>query len=202
MIVSCFGVHPDRDNIPWLLQAHPPLQNAAGLAQAPDMHVSLGPTKCNHRLILREPTEPYPSDELVRVMLPIPKQEKTVFWVRETEESIDRLSVLSQMSAPIGAVLVPFWAFLTPQAIFKALQLTNIQPLILTGLRLGDLDVVRALLGPAEASPRRLILTGQAAAEELLPARVGVLETAEVSRDKDWARLGGGWLTRWMRGER
>lgn len=121
------------------------------------------PTKapCDHRIDLRAEVDPtrFPRDDLVDAMSPVPRSTADpVPFLNQADLSII-LATLARMSSPTRLPMVPLWS-LRPNQIIRQLEHTNVQPLVLTGVRAADKRAVDQVLEAALYLPRRLIMQG------------------------------------------
>lgn len=116
---------------------------------------------CDHRIDLRSEVDPtrFPSDPLVDAMSPVPRETGTqADFVSQQDLSII-LATLARMSSPTRLPIAPFWS-LRPDKIVRLLEQTNVQPLVLTGVRASDKRAVDQVLEAVPYLPRRLVLQG------------------------------------------
>jgi hypothetical protein len=206
-LVSHFGIHFDEDRIPWLLQQAGGA-NALGLKERSPFEVTM--RRCNHQMDLAKGRWKahlglahhfeLAENELFKLMLPIPRREEGVYWVHADEKTLDELSVVSRMSSPVMSVVCPLWQFRNRREIFDELNITNIQPLLLYGIRSGDISLIRELLEVAKKTPRALIFASSL--EIFLPHGVKKLkwQSPDFFRfaEAEWENIGAGYLYEWM----
>ncbi|TPJ51621.1 MULTISPECIES: hypothetical protein [unclassified Mesorhizobium] len=117
---------------------------------------------CDHRIDLRAEVDPsrFPADPLVDAMSPVPQEmgNQAVFIPQPELHLI--LAILSRMSSPTRLPIAPFWS-VRPDKIIRSLGYTNVQPLVLTGVRAKDKRFVDQVLEAAPYLPRRLVLQGE-----------------------------------------
>lgn len=118
---------------------------------------------CNHRIDLRQAvtSSRLPArDPLVRAMSPVPKTpgEPAAFFADSDLNII--LATLARMSSPLKLPIAPLWS-LSPQKIIRELGSTNVQPLVLTGVRSIDRKDLDRVLEASPLLPRRLVLLGR-----------------------------------------
>lgn len=115
----------------------------------------------DHRIDLRSEVDPsrFPADPLVDAMSPVPRETgEQVAFLTQNDLSII-FATLARMSSPTKLPIAPFWS-VQPKQIVRALQTTNVQPLVLTGVRATDKRAVDQILEAAPYLPRRLVLQG------------------------------------------
>jgi hypothetical protein len=117
---------------------------------------------CDHRIDLRAEVDPsrFPADPLVDAMSPVPQEmgNQAVFLSQQDLTFI--LANLARMSGPTRLPIAPFWSY-RPDKIIRDLGHTNVQPLVLTGVRAKDKKFVDPILEAAPYLPRRLVLQGE-----------------------------------------
>lgn len=215
-IVTHYGIHWD-ENIAFLLQGRGGT-NAVGLKKSPPFVVRLASRKkhCNHQIPLATPVpndfhwDAFVSafdDQLVKAMMPFPKVDAGVVFLKDDEELLTNvLFMLSRMSSPIFPIVIPMW-MTNLTAVVDELSMTNVQPLVITGVKPKDSDFLRKVCQAAVHAPRRLIVTG--ASDVLCPPTAKRIETELLSAKYDfnelnmlpWEALGATALRKWMRGE-
>lgn len=97
-------------------------------------------------------------------MLPIPKRQGTTgaYFVTDTEGKLPiYLAMLSRMSSPIVAPVIPIWSEPLPRISVQLAQ-TNVQPLVLTGAEVKHTSLIGQIGDLAATNPRTLIITGTA----------------------------------------
>lgn len=169
-----YGVVRDDDHIAWLLQETGG-SNALGLkAKSPFKTKVKG--QCPHDIKLdgacrrsgQELNEIFrmsldtDNGNVVRLFLPKPRGCPGVYFQSETPEVLEDFSILSRLSSPTAPIVVPMWAYLNRRELFEALKISNIQPLVVTGIRSGDIELMRTMANVARQTPRTLIFTGTA----------------------------------------
>lgn len=177
MIEICYwGVHWAGDGEAWLHQT----RGGMPAVFAKDVHspfqMKRRPPPCNHMIA---PTMPNPArehleafrrlieeDELVRLMLPMPKNamldaNRGVALVRtdKPEDMQTRLTNLSRMSSPIRVPIVRL-DLMRPRDILLELEHTNVQPLVVVGTKPEHDADLRLLSQGAAKKPRRLLVVG------------------------------------------
>ncbi|TIQ65180.1 MAG: hypothetical protein E5X41_13390 [Mesorhizobium sp.] len=117
---------------------------------------------CDHRIDLRAEVDPsrFHADPLVDAMSPVPHNmgDQAVFTSQHDLSII--LATLSRMSSPTRLPITPFWS-VRPDKIIRSLGYTNVQPLVLTGVRAKDKRFVDQVLEAVPYLPRRLVLQGE-----------------------------------------
>ncbi|TIW52454.1 MAG: hypothetical protein E5V54_30085, partial [Mesorhizobium sp.] len=102
---------------------------------------------CDHRIDLRAEVDPsrFPTDPLVDAMSPVPQEmgNQAVFLSQPDLSLI--LATLARMAGPTRLPIAPFWS-VRPDKIIRDLGHTNVQPLVLTGIRSKDKKFVDPLL--------------------------------------------------------
>lgn len=101
------------------------------------------------------------NDKLVQAMLPTPKERSALipFLSDPNNELMMTLVMLSRMASPIYPVVMPITK-LPKATILEELTLTNVLPLVLTGVQHCDQALIGELAHEARTLPRRLVLTG------------------------------------------
>ncbi|WP_353640790.1 hypothetical protein [Mesorhizobium sp. WSM2239] len=116
----------------------------------------------DHRIDLRIECDPsrFPADPLIDAMSPIPRDtgEPAAFLTQQDLSII--LATLARMSTPSKLPIAPFWS-LKPDKIVRLLELTNVQPLVLTGVRATNKSAVDQILEAVPYLPRKLVLQGE-----------------------------------------
>jgi hypothetical protein len=215
-VVSHFGVHWANGNIAYIEQEKSGT-NALGLPEKSPFVVQLPQRagRCNHLIALAAPkpdqlhmqflAKLINEDSLVRAMLPIPKTGTGGFYVVDPANKLRlHLVLLSKLSSPITTVVRPFPSFNEAQ-IIEELQLTNVQPLVLTGVVAAHAPVLARIAERLPKLPRSLVLSGQA--DVPLPAGIQKL-ASEIDRydladlaGLPWETLGAVIVRRYMRRE-
>ena len=100
-------------------------------------------------------------DPLVRAMLPIPKhRNELVPFISDPQgELLMDLVMLSRMGGPVSPVVIPFGK-LSKTIILEELTLTNVLPLVLTGVETSDQKLMNELAVESRTLPRKLIFAG------------------------------------------
>lgn len=191
-----WGVHWAEDGVAWLHQARGGMPAFFAKDVTSPFFMKRNPARpCNHIIM---PTMPNPArehlesfrrmieeDELVRLMLPMPKdalaENPTGIALLRTDKLEDmqtRLTTLSRMSSPIRMPIV--WLGLVRiKDILSQLEHTNVQPLVVMGAK-PEHDADLTLLRRAALNmPRRLLVVGNNdlpwAGTEVVSARVSKL---------------------------
>ncbi|MBV8800664.1 MAG: hypothetical protein JO208_12755 [Alphaproteobacteria bacterium] len=146
-------------------------------------------------------------DALVRAMMPFPKPDAGIFFIKESPKLVDYAVMLSRMSSPINPTVMPVWSFTDPRELLEILGETNVQPLVLHGAADKDIELLRKIAQPASIKPRKLIVAGSA---DLVPPSVYRRIETELTTDKysfnelnvlPWESLGATAIRKWMRKE-
>ncbi len=151
------GIHWEGD-IAFLIQGER-VQTAFDFEIPCPFEPNKGP--CDHRIDLRSEVDHsrFPADPLVDSMSPVPKDasEPVPFLTQHDLQII--LATLARMSSPTRLPIAPFWS-LKPHKIVRLLEITNVQALVLTGVRAADKRAIDQVLEAAPYLPRRLVLQG------------------------------------------
>jgi hypothetical protein len=99
--------------------------------------------------------------ELARAMLPIPKMADPGAYYLGVELSNAYLALLGQMSSPLFPIVKPIWS-LVPPIILDELQLTNVAPLVITGVTARNSPTLAQLAEVIGHMPRKLVVAGDA----------------------------------------
>lgn len=172
-----WGVHWAEDDVAWLHQTRGGMPTFFAKDVQSPFFIRRNPARpCNHIIA---PTMPNPArehleafrrlieeDELVRLMLPMPKdallepnQGVALLRTDKLEETQTRLTILSRMSNPIRIPIV-WLGLVRMKDIMAQLDHTNVQPLVVMGAR-AEHDADLTLLRRAAANmPRRLVVVG------------------------------------------
>lgn len=161
---DCYGVHW-TDGIAWLHQggepttlADKPAQQVQGIARE---------DRCNHAIPVHAVSAAQPHREMLstvwkdlmfQAMLPVPKTGPGI-WYFDVELLYPTL--LCKLSSPVFAPIRAM-ANMTLEQIIDAMGQSNVQPLLLTGVRDRHAQLVERLVAAAPALPRTLILIGKA----------------------------------------
>jgi hypothetical protein len=215
-VVSHYGVHWASGNVAYIEQEKSGT-NALGLPEKSPFVVQLPRrnARCNHLIALAAP-KPDPShmellarlineDSLVRAMLPIPRTGPGGFFLSDPAGKLRlHLVLLSKLSSPIACVVKPF-ASLGHEQVLDELQMTNVQPLVLTGVTAAQAPSLAPLAERLASLPRSLVLTGEA--DIALPPGIEKLGSEIEKHDLadlaglPWETLGAVIVRRYMRRE-
>ncbi|MEA2781820.1 MAG: hypothetical protein QOK29_3364 [Rhodospirillaceae bacterium] len=215
-VVSHYGVHWANGNIAYIEQEKSGT-NALGLPEKSPFLVQLAKRdrRCNHLIALAAP-KPDPGhmefiskliseDKLARVMLPVPKTGVGGYYIEDPACRLKLpLVLLSKLSSPIASVVRPF-ASLNLSQIADELQMTNVQPLVLTGVNAGDAEALKSIAEFLPSKPRTLVLTGDPGIA--VPPAFDVISTGIEKYDLadlaglPWETLGAVIVRRYMRRE-
>lgn len=101
-------------------------------------------------------------DPLVQAMLPVPKERSSLvpFFNDPNNELAMDLVILSRLSSPIYPVVHPVGKHTVKQLI-EELALTNIAPLVITGITQEEHNFMMSVVTEARTLPRKLIFTGE-----------------------------------------
>lgn len=216
-IVPHYGIHWSDQRVAFLMQGRGGT-NAIGLRERPPFNVRLpgGARHCNHQIPLANPVPndyhwdyfiELLDDPLVRAMLPTPKVDGGVYFLEDENDSLVSLLVyLSKLSSPIYNVVIPVWT-LTVDAIIKELQMTNVQPMVITQLEAKHSDVLAQVAKAAVYAPRKVLFSGKG--DVVVPPAVKRITTQLNSGKYDvndlamlpWESLGATVIRKYMRGE-
>lgn len=164
--VNCYGVHTTPSGVVYLHQEE--ATNALGLNERSPFRVrTLGRKPCNHQIPTRpvqiadtdwETFKAIRHDPLVETLLPLPREQKVTYFPGVQEEF---LGELIQLSSPILPALYPAFAFSSaPKRLLQELGHSNIQPLVLLGMRPWLLKDLGPIIAVAQYHVRPLVLTG------------------------------------------
>jgi hypothetical protein len=168
--VTHYGLHTSEEGVVYLHQGRG-ADNFIGLKAPSPFHVELRKAwACPH---LINKSAPVPDivhweqfsrilgDQLVQAMLPVPRQrEELIPYLSDPQNQLALILItLSRMSSPIYSMVKPFNS-MTQLQVMKELALTNVAPLVLTGLQTENQRDVEEMAREARLMPRRLILTG------------------------------------------
>jgi hypothetical protein len=215
-VVSHYGVHWANGNIAYIEQEKSGT-NALGLPEKSPFIVQLPRRngRCNHLIALAAP-KPDPThmealaklvneDSLVRAMLPIPKTGAGGFFLGDPAGKLRlHLVLLSKLSSPITSVVKPF-ATLNREQILDELQMTNVQPLVLTGVTAAQAPALAELTEQLASLPRSLIVTGDVELPlppsiQTIGSEIGKYDLANLA-GLPWETLGAVMVRRYMRRE-
>lgn len=169
--INHYGLHRAEDSIAYLHQGRPNAPNFIGLQKpSPFQQKPEGAKACPHLINMSSPMpdrnhmgafcELYP-DLLVQYMLPIPKPafDKVPYLNDPNNDLAMTLTILGKLCSPLQTIVHPLNS-LNERTIVEKLNLTNLAPLVLTGVRTEDQSYINRLAKEAQIRPRRLILTG------------------------------------------
>lgn len=175
--VKHFGIHWTKTGIAFLQQGRGGT-NAIGLKERSPFFVKL-PRKsmpCNHMIA---PAVPVPDVKhwnffikffecpLFGAFLPVPKEDAGAYYVDDPGNQLGLyLVLLSTLSSPIYKPITPIGT-LNVGAVIDELQVTNIQPFVLTLAGREHADLLEQIGTAIPRQPRRLIVTG--ASDVVLP---------------------------------
>ena len=171
--VSNYGLHADEDGIFYLHQGRS-AQNFIGLKKPSPYDVALKKNRaCPHLINAASPVPDYVHwqaflrllpDPLVQALLPTPKERgSTIPYLPDPNNELAMpLVILSRMSSPIYPVVLPVRRLSTAQ-ILEELGMTNVCPLVLTGVQTSDNALINEIAAEALLRPRRLVFTGDPA---------------------------------------
>lgn len=170
--VSHFGLHRSPEGIAYLHQSNPQGHNFIGWKKPSPFIVKADrKARCPHSLPASighpdagqwEMFIRLYEDPLFRAFLPIPKEfgEKVgYFGPGNQEDWMTMLILLSKLSSPVTPSVIPFGK-ITTQKLNEQLNITNLGPLVLTGVETGDQNAVVELVAEATLRPRKLLLVG------------------------------------------
>lgn len=168
--VTHYGLHTTQDGIAYLHQGRK-ASNFISMRQLSPYEVTTKRNRLCPHLINPASTVPDRAhwelflrmfhDPLVQAMLPIPKDRTSLvpFITDPNGELTMDLVMLSRMGSPIYPVVIPIGK-LSKQVILEELTLTNVLPLILTGIQTSDQRLINELAAESRTLPRKLILAG------------------------------------------
>lgn len=172
---------------------------------------------CNHFIPLSGPSpdevhwnlfmELVESDELTRAMLPVPKPETegALYLNTPLDNGFPHyLALLEKMTSPVKRVTVPLWT-VRIEDLRDEMHLTNVQPLVLTGVQTKDTATLKKLGELASYAPRRVVVIG----DDTVVLQPGFqrITTTITSFDLDrlimipWEAAGSNVTRKYMRGE-
>lgn len=168
--IGHYGLHIDGV-VTYLHQGKSSAANFVGLRQpSPFQSKPEGAKACPHLINIAAPApdrvhmtqfcDLYP-DPLFQQMLPIPKEQfgKASFFNDPNNDLAMTLTILGKLCSPLVNIVHSFHS-LTEKAILEKLGLTNLAPLVLTGVATKDQALLNKLVKEAQLKPRRLILAG------------------------------------------
>lgn len=173
-LVSHYGLHYTQDGVAYLVQGRE--GNSANFISLPvrspfriSSNSKWGRKACPHII---NPVAPRPDrvhwetflkifdDELVQEMLPIPKDRQALVpYLSDPNKTLGLdLVNLSRLSSPIYPLVV---SVTTPlYQIMSDLEVTNVAPLVLTGIEPAHQEMITKLALDSRFLPRKLILVG------------------------------------------
>lgn len=167
-VVTHYGLHIDQ-GVAYLHQGRG-ASNFIGLARKSPFSVQPHKNKpCNHLINTASPI-PDPmhwlaftrvaEDPLVQAMLPLPKVGAGVYFVDDPNDLLAlKLIMLSKMTTPIQPAVRRLW-MVGQTEVLNEVQMSNVQPLVLTGVATKDQPLVTELARTAAYYPRTVIFTG------------------------------------------
>ncbi len=168
--IAHYGLHT-HEHVAFLHQGSRNAPNFVGLKRLSPFHQKPeGMKACPHLINVSSPMPDrthweffcrlYP-DPLVQEMLPLPKQKfALIAYVNDPNNDLAMaITILAKLSSPLYDVVHPLMS-LTEKMILEKLNLTNVAPLILTGVETHNQTFINKLVKEAQLRPRRLILTG------------------------------------------
>ncbi len=170
--VGHYGFHADQNSV-WYLHQGRAANNFIGLRESSPFTVVLRKSKPCPHLINAAASIPdvvhwqqfsyWLNDPLLHAMLPTPKEHNSLvpYLPDPNNELAMILVILSRLSSPIYPVVHPLRSK-TKASILEDLTLTNVCPLVLTGVQCSDNDYMFELAREARTLPRRLLFTGEA----------------------------------------
>lgn len=168
--VTHYGLHTTDTDIVYLHQGRSS-NNFIGLKQPSPFTVQLPKSKPCPHLINNASQIPDAvhwrqftlllTDPLVQALLPIPRGKSDLIpYLNDPQNELAMdLVILSRMSSPIYPVVHPL-SKMTMGKLRDELSLTNVCPLILTGVQPSDTSFLYDIASEARMLPRRLLLTG------------------------------------------
>lgn len=119
------------------------------------------PVRCNHAIDIDETSdEELIDDPLVKAMVPLPPTSSQLSYFEDPRGELKLpLLALSRMSWPIRSIVMPAWT-MTLDGLYRELNATNVQPLVLTDAGPMVTSLIRACHQLAGNIPRHLIVTG------------------------------------------
>lgn len=185
-----FGIHEDADGVRHLFQdLCPDGFNYVGIKGSTGMSVRKCKKVCSHAVIPTLGLRNLPdkhwyvfqqmlSDNLVKVMLPMPTQGRHSCYIGDNNfegQIVEYLSCLERMSTPLISSVKPLWAVNLAE-IKALLGLTNLHPLVLYGAKEEDSPLVARLLELSRSYPRRLVICGTD--ELILPKQLNRMKSS------------------------
>lgn len=219
--VSRYGIHWAPGNVAFLHQTRGGV-NAWGMKERSPFFVRTPNRRwvCSHLIALAATNPAGPQmakfreliekNSLVRFMLPLPKgadidTKVGVGYVTTKQLDGDMLDIamLCKMASPVQLPI--FWMNLhSPKTLLMELTLTDVQPMVVAGVKAQHLSQLNEVLQAASIAPRRLLLV----CDDDVPMKVTQLDAAHMmSQDQTdlvalpWESLGGMVLRGYMRHE-
>jgi hypothetical protein len=192
-VVSHYGLH-DAGGI-WFLEQEGGGKTALPISVASPFRVR-SKLPCPHGIRVPRQTsdEVLPDHPLITVMSPVPTPHR-VYFLRQ--QHAPAVAELTRLCSPTASICHPVWSQQL-RTLANLLQVTNVAPLVLTGLGLTHLGMTRKLVQAALISPRRLVLVGDDTA--IAPAGAKVIDAPVLTgiSDLPLEELGAQLLTEWM----
>lgn len=167
--LGSYGIHETDDGVAHLFQdVSPRGWNFFGIEDPSNMSVKHLRNGCSHainpmmtkRSVAMKHWEifaPVAEDPLVQAMLPVPNGKTYYLPSPSLPNHVEWLSCLERMNSPLHTWVRPFWS-VPLKKICSQLSLTNIHPIVLTGLKMGDIELATRLVEAARQYDRTLIL--------------------------------------------
>lgn len=171
--IACFGLHKAKNDLYYLFQdTNPQGFDFLGTGQKSGLSSATISGRCPHIMnpYLRQRSVPrrhnqtferIASDPLVRVMSPVPSEFKGGKIFQMSSDSLrfalTWLKTLERLSSPSYSQVIN----LSSQSkgyIKRALEHTNLQPMVLSNIHRSDEDVITEIIAKAKTSPRTLLL--------------------------------------------
>lgn len=193
--VSHFGVHR-TSSLSFLLQGGGNEQNAWSMGvRSPFVVTSRRSKPCNHNIQLNmtvdeEHLETFfriAESPLVRAMLPFPREHGSrgyAFMKDHDDRNLDiAMLSLSRLSSPIKNIIYPIWAE-SLVWLRNEVNITNVQPLVLTGVNATHHGIIDKLSDLLFTSPRTVVLSCE---EKIFidTSRIRMIETGDLSEQVD-----------------
>ena len=212
-VVSHYGVHLADDGVAYLEQARGGT-NAKGLAAKSPFRVTPSPSErsCNHLITLnvQNPAQrhlsiisPLFSDQLLRVMAPVPQTRAKIFYLVDPDDSFRPvISTLSRMSSPIEKISFHATEINMEQALCE-LATTNVQPLVIRQCTVRYAEMLRRLHQLSAYHPRTILLSGENCLDWL---DIPILQSRLINVDQElmallpWESIGAMILRSYMKG--
>lgn len=213
--VTHYGLHTSPEGVSYLHQGRGAANFIGLAAKTPfsvDPHKNL---PCPHLINVAAPVPDrthweyflkVADDQLIQELLPVPKDRHSLVpFVAEGNGDLSMILVtLSRMSSPIYRVVLPITQ-VTKRQVIEQLGITNVCPLILTGIEHQHQSLMVELATESRFLPRKLILVGDPHMVICSP----MYRTITLLRDLDrldlaslnWEIIGSQILRRYSRGE-